>query len=376
MSDQPDIESAIEIDIIKYASLRRKEIELLHNDSFMAKEDKHKSLFQMLPRHMRRRTMGYIRKRLPRRIRSSAIIKPPAKLIKRPSRKYRRRPGNLIKKYEKRKRATLKKTWLETHIWHAKRFHMSDSLYGYKLPLFENCKNKRAVYKCLTRSSCIHDESYYSCYELEGAQETLLKGLSRICSTKCGLTFAAKMCLNGQYEGKTILYEKDKYPFDCIGPVRFLWKLCDATESEQRNLWIWSHPSVISQVESQLIDIFDLETKSHDLFESKNSEIKLKSLKDKLVRFKIIGPLATTLLGHVLQTIDIETEDNYYNNQAEIWNRLKFSSLKNPTDIISHTVISLLVKDPRLAFPKKKMFNKVKEKHEQKASYDKGNLTM
>ena len=148
------IESNLEIDIIRFASYRKKEIELLHNDSFLSKEVKHKSLFQLLPRHMRRRTMGYLRKRLPHRIRKAAIIKPPAKASKRPSRKYRRRPSNLKREYQKRKR--INNMWLETHIWHAKRFHMADSLYGYRLPLFDNVKCKRAVFRSMKKHCCIH----------------------------------------------------------------------------------------------------------------------------------------------------------------------------------------------------------------------------
>lgn len=144
-----------EIDVIRFASHRLRELELLNSEAFLGKENKKKSLFQMLPRHMRRRTMGYIRKRLPHRIRKASIIKPPtAKSSKRPSRKHRRRPSNLRKEYERRKRAD--KMWLETHIWHAKRFHMSESLYGYRLAVHDNCKCKRAVYKCLKENCCIH----------------------------------------------------------------------------------------------------------------------------------------------------------------------------------------------------------------------------
>jgi ribonuclease P/MRP protein subunit POP1 len=146
-----------EIDIVKYASYRRKEIELLNNEAFLGKDNKQKSLFQLLPRHMRRRTMGFIRKRLPHRIRKAAIIKPKSKVKKRPSRKFRRRAGNLLKEYERRKRATDGKMWLETHIWHAKRFHMSPtSLYGYRIALHDNCKSKRAVYRSLKADCCIH----------------------------------------------------------------------------------------------------------------------------------------------------------------------------------------------------------------------------
>ena len=149
-----EVNSAVEIDLVKYASSRKNEIDLLKSESFLAKEDKHTSMFQLLPRHMRRRTMGYMRKRLPHRIRNLATIKPPSKINKRPSRKYRRRPANLLKEYERRKQPD--KMWLETHIWHAKRFRMSESLYDYRLPLSFNCKCKRAVLKCLKNYSCIH----------------------------------------------------------------------------------------------------------------------------------------------------------------------------------------------------------------------------
>jgi hypothetical protein len=72
----------VEIDLVKYVSCRKNEIDLLKSESFLTKEDKQKSLFQLLPRHMRRRTMGYLRKRLPRRIRNQATIKTPLKVTK------------------------------------------------------------------------------------------------------------------------------------------------------------------------------------------------------------------------------------------------------------------------------------------------------
>lgn len=116
MSDPNSETTVAEIDIVKYVSARKKEIDLLRSETFMGKENVNKSLFQTLPRHMRRRTMGYLRKRLPHRIRKIAIIKPPSKISKRPSRKYRRRPANLLKEYERRKHATDDKMWLESEI--------------------------------------------------------------------------------------------------------------------------------------------------------------------------------------------------------------------------------------------------------------------
>lgn len=148
-----------EIDVMRFISYRRHEIDLLMSESFLAKPKSkvNKSLFQLLPRHMRRRTMGFIRKRLPHRIRQASVIKTPTtKANKRPSRKYRRKPSNLVSEYERRKRASFGRMWLETHIWHAKRFKMSDSLYGYRLAVFDNCKSKRPAFRCLKSACCIH----------------------------------------------------------------------------------------------------------------------------------------------------------------------------------------------------------------------------
>jgi hypothetical protein len=49
--------------------------------------------------------------------------------------------------------------WLETHIWHAKRFHMVEK-YGYKIPLYPNDKGIRAAHRAVGKSCLLH----VSCY--------------------------------------------------------------------------------------------------------------------------------------------------------------------------------------------------------------------
>lgn len=65
---------------------------------------------------------------------------------RRPSRKYRRRPGNLLQEYNRRSQ---KNVWLETHIWHAKRFHMKRQ-WGYALPDTATCRGHRASLRAAT----------------------------------------------------------------------------------------------------------------------------------------------------------------------------------------------------------------------------------
>lgn len=61
------------------------------------------------------------------------------------SRKQRRKLCNLRQSYAQRQR---KHTWLETHIWHAKRMKMVDK-YGYRLAEHSSDKGIRATYKSL-----------------------------------------------------------------------------------------------------------------------------------------------------------------------------------------------------------------------------------
>ena len=59
------------------------------------------------------------------------------------SRRHRRRASNLLAEYARRKR---RHVWLETHIWHAKRFHMIER-WGYKIPHYPNDRGTRSAYR-------------------------------------------------------------------------------------------------------------------------------------------------------------------------------------------------------------------------------------
>ncbi len=134
------------------------------------RQDKHRTALQILPRYMRRRAASYNIKRLPRSLRPLADPKTVKSLrknfaiifpviifqgtakIKRPSRRYRRRPRDLLSSYTNRQR---KVQWLKTHIWHAKRFHMN-TLWNYRLAEKSNTKSIRPTYKSLRERCLLH----------------------------------------------------------------------------------------------------------------------------------------------------------------------------------------------------------------------------
>ena len=65
-------------------------------------------------------------------------------------RKYRRKPSNLLEEYNRRQKEF---TWLETHIWHAKRFHMNRK-WGYALPEEPTNKSFKATLRA-AKETCL-----------------------------------------------------------------------------------------------------------------------------------------------------------------------------------------------------------------------------
>ncbi|XP_066532885.1 ribonucleases P/MRP protein subunit POP1 [Hoplias malabaricus] len=214
-------------------------------------------VFGALPKHMRRRAMSHNPKRLPCRLREvahrmlekshQAGQKEKKEQSKSKSRRARRHHGSLLLEFNRRQR---KNKWLETHIWHAKRFHMLKR-WGYCLGDRPTYKCYRASYRAMSAGCLLQDLSYYCCVELQGPEEQLLSALSRLTSKDTGPTFAAVLCKSGQKEGSVMLYRCDQYPRQPLGPVQFLWRPRSA-ESPQRQLWLWIHPNLKQELLPEL----------------------------------------------------------------------------------------------------------------------------
>uniref|UniRef100_A0A3Q1G3M0 POP1 homolog, ribonuclease P/MRP subunit n=1 Tax=Acanthochromis polyacanthus TaxID=80966 RepID=A0A3Q1G3M0_9TELE len=206
-------------------------------------------VFGALPKHMRRRAMSHNTKRLPRRLRDvanrmrekslQAGSKKKKEQAKNKSRKARRRHGNLLLEFNRRQR---KNIWLETHIWHAKRFHMVKK-WGYCLGDRPTYKCYRPCYRAMSSHCLLQDLSYYCCIELQGEEDKLLSALSQMTSKQAGPTFAAALCLSGCRQGSVTVYRAGQFPSQPLGPVTFLWR--PRTQgSSHRQLWIWAHPTL------------------------------------------------------------------------------------------------------------------------------------
>lgn len=362
-------------------------------------------VFTALPKHMRRRAMSHNTHRLPLRLRDAALRlaersqrgpeKPPQ--AKSRSRRARRRHTHLLLEFNRRQRRS---RWLETHIWHAKRFHMQNS-WSYRLPHTPTAKSYRASYRAMDTHTLLQDLSYFCCLELQGPEEQILRALSQLTSKQTGPTFAASVCLSGARVGRLLLYRAGQYPHGALGPVEFLWRP-RAPERTHRQLWIWIHPALKQDVLPELqavcqccesvcevsasssaaavdelrnrkrkctADAAELPAKRllgdgtravgdpvH--WESADTHITISDLTMEIVRFRLIGPLAHLVLTDTLHAANEEAlrgvcvDADLHQQQRDVFTQLR--GVCSTAELPAGCVLGLTVSDPRLTLPQRR----------------------
>lgn len=357
-----------------------------------------KLIFQTLPKHMRRRAMSHHPKRLPRKYRAahkSQMSKAGNQPVnnKRPSRKYRRRPKNLLREYVRRQR---KHIWLETHIWHAKRFHMIDR-WGHRLPYASCDKTYRACYRASAEHCLLQDISFHSCVQFEGSLQLLRAGFERLTSRECGLGITAKTFVSGRREGSIELFCDGQYPLGALQRASFMWRPEEQpAENARRTLWLWLHPAAAEATIIQLIRVFQLKsTKQQSLplpkesngkplrfwthtkaferikrYTNPEESLEMQLLQGELSRFRLTGPRAQRVLSASLRAYRPSSENPTPTHWLAEPNQLPGMSkdqletqasycesalqLNSPSELLSNMIAGLNIVDPRLQRPKQR----------------------
>ncbi|XP_033224394.1 ribonucleases P/MRP protein subunit POP1 [Belonocnema kinseyi] len=391
-----------EANILKIAAARASEIKAMNQSLVTENPKQNKLIFQKLPRHMRRRIMSHNVKRMPRRLREShhnQMSKSglPQGNKKVPSRKYRRRPRNLLLEYNRRKR---EKFWLETHIWHAKRFKMTEK-WGFKLAEHPNDKCFKANYRAVAAHSLIQDISYFTCLEISGPLDTLISALAK--HSDPSFDFRNESLINGAKEGAIMFYRKGGFPEFPLGNVNFIWRPrisdertgSDPNEISDSNktIWLWIHPGSYQEIFHELISNFEFEFKSEseEIFENeeytdlekmpsafkilqviktpvyKNEKCEMIVLRNSLNRFRISGPLSLSVLTEALKLTKIKTDQIKVDAKSESENQeveiIEKSGEKMDTDeeILSWDQVFYSKKENLDAFQvQKSLFEKLK----------------
>lgn len=246
-------------------------------------------------------------------------------------------------KYRKRQ---IHKTWLPTHMFHAKRAHMtppSQPLWRFALPLTSTVKSYRPTHRASKdRGAVAWDTSYMSTISIHGNQqsiESLLRALGLGKSDSTSTTRGQKW-RQGSRIWQGWLYERDMYPNRPIAPAAVVWRAESNPPTKQsRQILIRIHPSAFSQLWDQLVRLAKIQ----------KPQLTIEDLRYEIGSIEIVGPASTEALTSALCPTGTSGGDTSF-----IESTLPLlAGVQNPSTLPADALLAFDISDPRLHHPPK-----------------------
>ncbi|KAL2069084.1 hypothetical protein VTL71DRAFT_15422 [Oculimacula yallundae] len=384
-----------ELNLQSFLKSREFEIKALQDGMQSAKKSGTKRAFQQVPHDLRRRTASHNVKRVPKRLQkraakemkddntptvNSKTRKPTnprgrlrAETAKRlgilaakkrvskeekvveagieariPRPKIRRNalndPQKPKSKFRKRQ---IHKTWLPTHLWHAKRATMTEPknpLWRFAIPLTSTQKSYRPTHRASGgRGAVCWDMSYMSTIGLRGPEASLQKVLTAMGVADLGLweTKGTKWREGKRsWTGWLTRAEKDKSIVVC--PSTVLWcpqQSITTSETNSKNkplqaqIFVRVHPSAFLEVWNDFLRLSKLQ----------RPIVQIEDLRFEIGSIEVTGPSSTEALLSVLFPYD-ESEEHGRTFRS-------LAGITNPGSLPSNSILSFTVLDPRLRYP-------------------------
>jgi ribonuclease P/MRP protein subunit POP1 len=404
------------LDLQKFLNTREFEIKALESSMRKCKASNATRVFQQVPREMRRRTASHNVKRVPKRLRERATREmiedntptvearkrrprttrarirvetakklgilaarkrkrllekaaaaggsstnedtPKPTVHTRPARPKIRRdtlnePPKADTKFRKRQ---INKTWLPTHLWHAKRARMTEPskpLWRFAVPLTPTQKCYRPTHRASGQKGVVvWDMSYMSTIGLYGTAE----GVERVLRA-LGLTQESLWGARGQkwragvrkWTGFVSKQAKDSRRD--IGPATIVWNpqppvQNDATDStrpkkQQRQLFLRTHPSCFLELFEELLKLVKMQT----------PQLHVEDLRFEIGSIELTGPGSTEALVGILQPFHDKPDSR--ERHSEVFTSV--AGVTNPASLPKDALLAFSVRDPRLAYPPKRV---------------------
>ncbi|GIX62014.1 ribonucleases domain containing protein [Babesia caballi] len=310
----PGDASALEmVNVKKLLQSRSLEIEELF--TALKRGEKQDRVFQRLPFALRRRAMSHNPFRVPKRLRlhlAREMAKNMPKCAKR-LRKDARRRLNRLEEYRTR---CERNNWLETHLYHAKRFKMA-TLWGYRVALRTTQKCRRRCLRYSQRRAVVHDLSYMRAVAVSGPLTSLRRALSSVFADS-SLMFQDHV-MDGRYRSQAIAYATTGENRRLICPVYYLWISPQGSGNPPHNMdttreiWFFVHPAAIAEFS--------------DTIGSTASDLDCRMVND-LCTFEIMGPLSALLLRGTLKV------DGNVSAGNALWKRLSPENIEMPPSYV------------------------------------------
>ncbi|KAJ5813553.1 uncharacterized protein N7503_000303 [Penicillium pulvis] len=408
-----------ELDVAAYAAARAFEIQALENGMQRSRDALTTRAFQKVPRSLRRRTASHNVKRVPRRLRArakremiedktptvTARRRKPTQIMRirletarrlqnlNAKSKARRatkkgkaakdaattlkeegshpfntapripkikknklsRPPPPEAKYKKRQRC---KTWLPTHMFHAKRAHMATTknpIWRFAIPVSPTEKSYRPTHRARgSRGAVAWDMSYMSTVQLEGKEpciEAVLRAVGIVGDEAWGSK--GKKWRAGTRSLQAWAYEKANSTRP-LAPVTLVWcaqpkdediEMTSADQSQptkdpRRKLWVRVHPSAFLHLWTDLLESS----------KRQNPPVMIEDLRFDIGSIEITGPgSAEALLAALRPVQGSEGQAPGPQSPETTWSSLL--GVSNPCSLPQNALLSFAVSDPRLQFP-------------------------
>ncbi|KAL2149817.1 hypothetical protein VTH82DRAFT_7493 [Thermothelomyces myriococcoides] len=405
------------LDLQKFLNAREFEINALEESMRKCKAANATRVFQQVPRAMRRRTASHNAKRIPKRLRERArremiedntptvearkrrprttrariraeTAKKLAKLAERKRKKMREKaaaegtdlggvepkptvetraprpkirrntlnePPKPDSKFRKRQ---INKTWLPTHLWHAKRAKMTEPskpLWRFAIPLTPTEKCYRPTHRAAGQKGVVAwDMSYMSTIGLYGTAEGAERVLRALGLTQEGLWGnRGQKWRAGARKWTGILSRETKGTRRDIGPATIFWNPQEPAQGDdvttstttrranpQRQLFIRTHPACFLELFQELRKLVKMQT----------PQLYIEDLRFEIGSIELIGPGSTEALLGILQPYYDGSDDEECHGRV-------FKSLAgvtNPASLPKDALLAFSVKDPRLSYPPKR----------------------
>jgi hypothetical protein len=131
--------------------------------------------------------------------------------------------------------------WIPTHLWHAKRFHISPKLFSWSIPLINCNRGSRASLRLassITSPKCTIQDGTWEIHgcaiklearkvdtpaeSTQAPSQSLISILQRLCDPEAPF-LSDEAILAGKRAGEGIVHEIDSSPLQPIGPATFLF---------------------------------------------------------------------------------------------------------------------------------------------------------
>lgn len=267
------------------------------------------------------------------------------------------KPDQPAPKFRKRQKH---KCWLPTHVYHAKRAHMTEPkhpLWRFALALSPTEKTFRKTHRASSLRGCVAwDTSYISTIGLEGVEASLLgllRGIGVGEDVLSGNKWSKWRRGTRSWQGWVRDRDGEK---KWIAQVDIIW--CIQEDSSPANeyptlpkqpkqpkqrCFLRVHPSAFLQLWAEILKVAKMQRPS----------VMVEDLRFEMGSIEVIGPGSTEALIAALQPSTKVGQDSTDDISAKVWSSLGL--VTNPSCLPARAILAFNVSDPRLHYPPRKI---------------------